>query len=108
MKRYVRDLVRNIIFDLENERDVKRFDSISRNATHIKNGQYTTADTILELAQVGDGLEIPQEWYGIITIKSINKEMFTLANGWGIRKDSVLIKNLWVRQDNNTFKRYVV
>ena len=35
-KRYVRYLVRNIIFDLENERDVKRFNSISRNATHIK------------------------------------------------------------------------
>ncbi|MGE4321193.1 MAG: hypothetical protein AB7E61_07075 [Acholeplasmataceae bacterium] len=70
-----------------------------------------TADTILELAQVGDMVEVELNgklnYFGIIT--KINDEFIFYDNEFKARKDQYSkINNLWVRQDNDTFKRYEV
>ena len=104
LKRYVRDTSRNIIFDLENKKSLNRFKMITEHSTAFINGNYKTADTILELAQVGDMFENQD---GIFLITHIIHDEDT----WFISYKNVphlaeLVKALWVRQDNDTFKRY--
>ena len=54
LKRYVLDTERCFIYDLTKEADVKKFEMISKFATHFVNGACKTSDNILDLVVQGD------------------------------------------------------
>ena len=72
-----------------------------------------TKDTILELAEVGDmveldgGNECDNDLH--IIINALDGDLITYDNLFIYNKrDKEIVKALWVKQDNETFKRYEV
>ena len=107
LKRYVLDTERCFIYDLTKEADVKKFEMISKFATHFVNGAYKTSDNILELVEVGDLVKLHRE-HTLYVVKESKKVNIIVEDMYGenqtVRK--IYIQVLWKLQYNGDYKRY--
>jgi len=97
LKRYVLDTQRCFIYDMQNKYDVKKFEMISKFATHFVNGACKTSDNILELRETGD---LIRTWNGILI--ELTERLIKEA----LREIDII--HLFKRQPNGDYKRYEV
>ena len=118
LKRYVLDTQRCFIYDLTKEADVKKFEMISKFATHFVNGACKTSDDILDLIEHGDlvkiGRYIPPVYVADIT--NVNGTRKPIGDWWLggkfyrniMKTDNSFITAIYKLQPNGDDKRYEV
>ena len=113
IERYVIDTVRCFIYDLDNPQDVKKFEMISKYATHFVNGACKTSDNILDFVEVGDGLILTVD---VGFLNGNNKEgLYSIDEEYDLEqmRDNFSMGHNCIiailkRQPNGDYKRYEV
>ena len=104
LKRYVLDTQRCFIYDLTKEADVKKFEMISKFATHFMNGSCKTSDNILDLV-------VP------CTLWDLDGDLYEHTAGDFVMIDKVFndssmntrnVTAIFKRQPNGDYRRYDV
>ena len=105
LKRYVL-LNNNRIYDLQNEKDIKRYDTV-KNSSHVDFQVKKTSDNILDLVEGDDLLDLDGE---IVHVFGTDEETggYVLMNTDMIIKNSSNITAIYKRQANGDYKRYEV